>query len=131
MNKFTCFGYLGKDAEIKEGTRGKYAALNLAVKFKEETQWVKCMIWPDRMIAFQKIIPWLKKGSFIAVEGKLDKPQIYETQDGRKVINLCISVTDINFIPKSKSEEPKKHEEKEIVQGQGRSIFEEQEELPF
>ena len=132
MNKISLIGNLGRDPEVKQSTRGDYVTLSLAVSLKkEETQWFRCLIWPDRMPAFEKMLKWIKKGSMVWVDGRLEKPTIYQSKNGDNGISLSVTVTDINFVPGNTKSDANKRQDMEISQGQGKSAFEEETDLPF
>lgn len=134
MNRITLIGNLGKDPEIKQGSNGEYITFSLAVTMKkDDTQWFRCVIWPDRVAALNKMMQWIKKGSMICVDGRLEKPTIFQGKNGDGV-NMTVTVTDLSFVPGKKQDSEssqKTFEPGSMQQGQGRSVFEEQEELPF
>ncbi|NNF01299.1 MAG: single-stranded DNA-binding protein [Bacteroidia bacterium] len=88
-NQIRLIGHLGKDPEIKEFNEGKkLAKTSIATSDSytnkdgdkvEETQWHNLVAWGGIAEVFEK---YLKKGSFIAVEGKLQQ-RSYEDKDGK------------------------------------------------
>ncbi|MEG1542038.1 MAG: single-stranded DNA-binding protein [Victivallaceae bacterium] len=98
-------GHLGADPEERSTARGKrVVVLRLAVKnrsaSKDETVWCKCNIWHDR---YDKMLPYLKKGSAIIVGGDLNL-ESYLARDGSPQSSLVISVESLKFSPFGKSD---------------------------
>lgn len=135
MNKITLIGNLGQDPEIKSSSNGEYMTFSIAVKMKkDDTQWFRCNVWSDRMESLQRFKQWLKKGSMICVDGRLEKPSIYQGKNG-DTVNMSVSVTDLNFVPGKKEDDARSvHTHVDtgsIQQGQGQSEFVEDPDLPF
>jgi len=136
MNRITLIGNLGKDPEVKQGSNGEYITFSLAVTMKkDDTQWFRCVVWPDRILALKKFVQWIKKGSMICVDGRLEKPAVFQTKNGDRGVNLTVTVTDLSFVPGKKKDESNQsqqnHDTGSIQQGQGKSVFEEEPDLPF
>ncbi|WP_201456842.1 single-stranded DNA-binding protein [Chlamydia sp. 17-3921] len=98
-------GYLGADPEERMTSKGKrVVVLRLGVKTRvgtrDETVWCKCNIWHDR---YDKMIPYLKKGSGIIVAGDI-AVESYMSKDGTPQASLVISVDSIKFSPFGKSD---------------------------
>jgi single-strand DNA-binding protein len=100
-NSVQLIGRLGKDPEVKTFDSGKkLATFSIATNSTyrnqkgdkvEETQWHNLVMWDNLAdIAAQ----YLKKGSEIAVEGKLVH-RAYETSGGEKRYITEISVNDM------------------------------------
>lgn len=100
-NTVTLIGHLGKDPEIRTFDSGKkMATFSLATNdsYKnqkgekvEDTQWHTLVIWGKLAdVAGQ----YLKKGSEVAVEGKLIH-RTYETPNGEKRYVTEINVNDM------------------------------------
>jgi single-strand DNA-binding protein len=92
-------GNLGKDA-ILNNVNGK-SVINFSVAstekykdaqgtIKESTLWVDCSYWSEKT----GLVPYLKKGSQVFVEGKPDV-RSYTTTDGRTGATLVLRVTSI------------------------------------
>jgi single-strand DNA-binding protein len=101
MNILQVAGHLGADAETRFTQGGqKVTTLRLATNSKkggkEETTWWKATIWGDR---FDKMLPYLKKGSSVIIMGELGKPQIYTDKEGNPQVSLDITVEIIKFSP--------------------------------
>jgi single-strand DNA-binding protein len=100
-NSVQLIGRLGKDPEVKTFDSGKkLATFSIATNSTyrnqkgdkvEETQWHNLVLWDNLAdIAAQ----YLKKGSEIAIEGKLVH-RTYETSTGEKRNTTEISVNDM------------------------------------
>lgn len=100
-NKVNLIGNLGKDPEVIEFDSGKRKAnLSLATNdvYKnaegqkvETSQWHNLIIWGSLVDVAEK---YLKKGSEIAVEGKLNY-RSYENSNGEKKYVTEIIVNDL------------------------------------
>ncbi|MFP4058991.1 MAG: single-stranded DNA-binding protein [Bacteroidales bacterium] len=105
-NRVSLIGHLGNDPEIKEMDGGKtLAKINLATNdvYKDsegkkvtETQWHNLIIWGPQAKTAQK---YLKKGSEIAVDGKLVHRN-YENKDGVKKYVTEIIVSEFAMLGK-------------------------------
>jgi single-strand DNA-binding protein len=99
-NSVQLIGNLGVNPEVKEVANGsKMARFSLATSdtYKNqkgekvtETQWHNLIIWGSQVEVAEK---YLKKGSRIAVEGKLETTS-YESKDGIKKYFTQIRVND-------------------------------------
>lgn len=99
-------GHLGKDPETRFTPSGqKVSTFTIAVnhrKGKEEsTTWVKVTVWGDR---FDKMFPYMKKGSGVIVTGKMNPPSSYTDKEGRTQISLEIVAEMIEFSPFGKQD---------------------------
>lgn len=106
MNIIHIAGHLGADPEVRFTASGqKVTGLRIAVNTrksgKEETIWYRITIWGDR---FDKMMPYLKKGSSIIVIGTLHKPEIYTDKEGRQHVSLEITAEMIQFSPFGRSD---------------------------
>jgi single-strand DNA-binding protein len=100
-NSVQLIGRLGKDPEVKTFEKGKKVAnVTLATNevyknYKgekvEDTQWHSLVIWGKLVDIVAK---YLKKGSEIAIEGKLVH-RSYETSNGEKKYVTDIYVSDL------------------------------------
>ena len=138
MNLFEIAGFLGADPEERFTPTGrKVVAFRVGVKCgKEDTMWVRVSVWGDR---FDKMMPFLKKGSAVIVVGELQKPEIYTDRNGQPQISLNMNAEIVNFSPfgKPKSErdpmvggsESAQHMQEELVAyGAGNEVGDD---LPF
>jgi single-strand DNA-binding protein len=94
-------GFLGADPEERFTANGKrVVSLRVAAKVRkggqDETVWWRINIWDDR---FDKMIPYLKKGSAIIVVGEMSKPETYTARDGSVQVSLTLSAEIIKFSP--------------------------------
>lgn len=101
MNVIQIMGNLGADAETRFTPSGqKVTNLRVATTVrkggKEETVWYKVTLWGDR---YDKMLPYLKKGSSIIIVGELNKPEIYKDREGNPQISLEITAEFIRFSP--------------------------------
>src|SRR5277367_4506109 len=108
MNQTTIAGHLGADPEVRFTSSGqKVTTLRVAArarrgtKDKDETIWWRVTVWGEQ---FDKMIPYLKKGSPIIVCGELNKPEIFTDREGRPQISLEIWASNVQFSPFGKSE---------------------------
>lgn len=106
MNFIFIAGHLGADPETRFTPSGqKVISLRLAVNIrkggKEETIWYRVTIWGDR---FEKMMPYLKKGSAVIVSGELGKPEIYTDREGKQQISLEVTAENIRFSPFGRTE---------------------------
>lgn len=102
MIKLQVIGFLGRDAEVN--TVGNNQVINFNVahteKFKdqsgnqkEKTTWVQCAHWTDKT----GIVPYLKKGTQVWVEGQPDVKS-YPKNDGTTGVNLVLKVGQIQLL---------------------------------
>ena len=105
-------GFLGADPEERFTATGKrVVSLRVATRIRQggqdETVWWKINIWGDR---FDKMLPYLKKGSAIIIVGDMAKPETYTARDGSTQISLTLNAEMIKFSPfgkpDSKSDRP-------------------------
>lgn len=106
MNFIQIMGHLGADAVTRFTPSGqKVTNFNVATNVrrggKDETVWYKVVIWGDR---FDKMLPYVKKGTGIVVMGELGKPEVYTDKEGRTQITLEVTADTIRFSPFGKSE---------------------------
>ncbi len=101
MNILQIAGRLGADAESRVTPNGtKVTTLRVATNQKrggqDETIWWRVTLWGDR---FDKILPYMKKGSAVIVVGELNKPEIWTNRDGQAQVNLEMRAEFIKFNP--------------------------------
>lgn len=108
-------GFLGADPEERFTPNGKrVVSLRVATKVRkggqDETVWWRVNIWDDR---FDKMLPYLKKGSAVIIVGEMAKPETYTARDGTVQISLNLNAEIIKFSPFGKpeksSEQPHSH----------------------
>ncbi len=107
MNFIQIAGFLGADAEERYTSKGKRViSLRVATKVrgqggKEDTIWWRVNIWGDR---FDRMLPYLKKGTPLIVLGELGVPETYTDKNGTTQVSLTITAEIIKFSPFGKSE---------------------------
>ncbi len=94
-------GHLGSDAEERFTPGGqKVISFRIAVrtrkKGQDDTIWYRVSVWGDR---FDKMVPYLKKGSPLMVSGELQKPEVYTDRNGQPQISLDITAESLKFSP--------------------------------
>lgn len=94
-------GRLGNDAETRFTASGqKVTTLRLATNTrkggKEETTWWRATLWGER---FDKMLPYLKKGSALIVVGEMGKPEIWTDREGRPQVSLELTADIVRFNP--------------------------------
>jgi single-strand DNA-binding protein len=99
-------GHLGADPEARFTPGGqKVTSLRVATNTrksgKDETVWWRVTIWGER---FDKMMPYLKKGSAIIVIGEMGKPEIYTDKEGRPQVSLDLTAEMIRFSPFGRSD---------------------------
>ena len=125
MQKITLLGNIGRAPEERTTKTGiKIVSFPLAVSpRKNETVWYQCQIWQNKISIFEKVLPYLKKGSRILVFGDFKTPETYNGKDGTTKIRLQLEPDFIQFVGAPKEKE-----------GTKSSMFEDQqvqEEIPF
>lgn len=101
MNQTTIAGHLGSDPEVRFTSSGqKVTTLRVAARArrsgKDETIWWKVTIWGEQ---FDKMIPYLKKGSPVIAVGEMNKPEIFTDREGRPQVSMSLTASDILFSP--------------------------------
>ncbi len=102
-NSVQLIGNLGKDPEVKVFDKSKKASFSIATtdQYKnakgeavKDTQWHNVVIWGKLADVAEK---YLKKGSQVAVEGKLVH-RAYETGKGEKKFYTEVNVNDMMML---------------------------------
>lgn len=100
-------GYLSRDPETRVTPNGaKITSFSIPTNHgkDKETTWWRASFWGEK---FEKIMPYLKKGSLISVTGSLTRcPNIYTKNNATLVSALEISADLIQFLPNKKEENP-------------------------
>ena len=100
MNFAQIAGHIGKDPETRFTTDGKKVtsfsvATNKKKKGVDVTTWYRVTVWGDQ---FEKMMPYLKKGSGVMVVGDLEvRP--YTDKEGHAQFSLEITAWNIGFSP--------------------------------
>ena len=111
MNQGTIAGHLGADPEVRFTSSGqKVTTFRLAARVrkggKDETIWWRVTVWGE---AFDKMIPYFKKGSSIIVVGEMNKPEIFTDRDGRPQVSMSITAFNLLFSPFGKPDSSGSH----------------------
>ena len=101
MNVIQIAGHLGSDPEVRFTPSGqKVVTFRMATNSrrggKDETTWWRVTIWGER---FDKMLPYLKKGSAVIVVGEMHKPEIFTGRDGSNQVSMEITAEMIRFSP--------------------------------
>ena len=102
MNQITIAGHLGADPEVRFTSSGqKVTTIRVAARVRkgskgDDTIWWRVTIWGEQ---FDKMIPYLKKGSPIIVFGELSKPEIFTNRDGQPQVSMNITAHNLLFSP--------------------------------
>ena len=94
-------GHLGADPEVRMTPSGqKVTSLRVAVnqrKGKEDvTVWWRVTIWGDQ---FERMMPYLKKGSGIMAIGEMQPPEVFADRDGNQRISMECTAVHLAFSP--------------------------------
>lgn len=145
MNQITIAGHLGADPEVRFTSSGqKVTTLRVAARArrggKDETIWWRVTIWGEQ---FDKMMPYLKKGSPVIVVGELSKPEIFTDREGRPQVSMNITASNVMFSPFGRPDQPAAENQEggepayasvgeSVAHGQGKSnnTFDE-DEIPF
>ncbi len=109
MIKLQVIGHLGLDAQQNEVNGKKVINFSVAhtEKYKdaqgnsqEKTIWVSCAYWTDKV----GILPYLKKGSLIYVEGQPDI-RMFTTKDGRQEAQMILRCSQIDLLNVKKEDQ--------------------------
>ena len=101
MNFGQIAGHLGADPEVRFTSSGKkVTTLRVAARTRkgqnDGTIWWRATIWGEQ---YDKMIPYLKKGSPIIVAGEIHKPEIFNDKEGKPQISMEITAAYIQFSP--------------------------------
>lgn len=106
MNKIIISGNLVRDVELQTTTSGKsLARFSVAVKRdyatdgQVECDFFNCVVWGAFAETCNK---YLKKGSKVIVEGRLNT-RTYESNDGAKKLIYEINATNVEFLSGTKT----------------------------
>jgi single-strand DNA-binding protein len=106
VNFLQLAGHLGADPEVRYTSSGKkVTSLRLATKHRrggnEETIWWRVTVWGEQ---FDKMMPYLKKGSPIIAMGEINKPEIYTDKNGQPQVAMGLTASNLLFSPFGKSD---------------------------
>lgn len=125
MNYIIIAGHLGADPEVRFTSTGKkVTTLRVATRTRkanaDETIWYRVSIWGEQ---YDKMMPYLKKGSAVVVCGELQKPEIFTDRDGKPQISMNISATSIQFSPFGKPDRPAQEGQESTAPANAPSAF--------
>lgn len=94
-------GHLGQDPETRFTPKGqKVTTLRVAVNARrakgEKTVWWRVTIWGE---TFDRMLPYLKKGSAVFVMGEMDIPEMYQDREGNTQVAMGLTASYIGFNP--------------------------------
>ena len=123
-------GRVGKDAEVKNGKKGDFMSMDIAVdnfvKGEQTTTWVRVRSNRANHI---NLAQYLKKGKLLLVEGVLSEPEIWEDKQHVQHVQLSIVADSITFISTGKKKEEVKSEDTSTPPTDAPAPYDE--ELPF
>lgn len=101
MNTIYIAGNIGADPVTRFTPSGqKVTSFNVATNMRKGensvTIWYRITVWGDR---FDKMMPYLKKGSSIIVIGELQEPKIWTDKEGRPQVSLDVTAEILRFSP--------------------------------
>jgi single-strand DNA-binding protein len=101
MNLIEIMGHLGSDPETRYTPSGAKVitfrvGANARKGGKDQTIWWRVSIWGDR---YDKMLPYLKKGTAIIVLGEMHKPEIYTDKTGMAQVSVEMTAEIIKFSP--------------------------------
>ncbi|MDN3506213.1 MAG: single-stranded DNA-binding protein [Simkaniaceae bacterium] len=102
MNQITVAGHLGSDPEVRFTSSGqKVTTIRVAARVRkgskgDDTIWWRVTVWGEQ---FDKMIPYLKKGSPLIVLGELSKPEIFTDRENRPQVSMNITANNLLFSP--------------------------------
>ena len=98
MNSVNLIGRVGADPELKTTQSGKsVCSFNLAVKSRDNTNWIKLVFWNNLA---EVVAKYIRKGEQLGVTGEINVRE-YEVE-GTKRTAFEINVNDITFIGSKK-----------------------------
>jgi len=124
MNIVHIAGHLGADPEVRFTSNGqKVTTIRLAARARrgasnDETIWWRVTVWGEQ---FDKMIPYLKKGSPLMVIGDLSKPEIFNDREGNPQISMNVTALNLQFSPFGRSKDGQQQQEQQQHQHQGSS----------
>lgn len=99
MNSAQFAGYLGRNADLRQGDQPAKSVCNFSIAVKtgwgdrESTLWVSCALWGPRA---EKLATYLTKGSAVTVSGDVDLRQ-YDKKDGTRGAEITLNVQRVTL----------------------------------
>lgn len=134
MNQITIAGHLGADPEVRFTSSGqKVTTIRVAARARkgskgDDTIWWRVTIWGEQ---FDKMIPYLKKGSPLIVVGELSKPEIFTSRDGQPQVSMNITAHNLLFSPFGKPDAQNSSNAQSYDQGSAAGDQQQQQEKQF
>lgn len=120
-------GRLGQDPETRFTPKGqKVTTLRVATNVRrgkvEKTVWWKVTLWGE---TFDRMLPFLKKGSAVFIMGEMDAPEMYQDREGNTQVSLGMTASYIGFNPfgSGKSENPNEPQTESFEHESNQSSF--------
>lgn len=137
MNNVCLVGRLTTNPELRYTTDEKaYVRMNLAVDRgiskeekeagKQSADFISCVFWNKNA---ENLAKFMKRGSLIAVEGKL-RTSSYESEDGTKKYTTDVRVDSLKFL-ESKSKDDRPEPEYDGFDSKVEEIIISDDDLPF
>jgi single-strand DNA-binding protein len=106
MTFIEVIGHVGRDPETRFTPNGKKVtsfsvASNKKRGGQDVTDWYRITVWGDQ---FEKMMPFIKKGSGVIVKGELDA-RIYTDKEGHPQVSLDVTAFKLDFLPSGKTGE--------------------------
>lgn len=106
MNFVEIAGFLAADPETKQLPSGqKVTSFRMGCEAKQgkekATVWWKVTVWGDK---FDKMMPYIKKGSPLIVCGDMSPPRVYQDKGGDSKVSMELTAEIIRFSPFGKAE---------------------------
>ena len=137
VNKVILVGRLGADPQLKYTPSGKANAnFNIATNFtwkdqegnkQEKTDWHRVIAWGKLAEVMGE---WLKKGSYVYIEGKL-QTRSYDDNNGVKKWITEVIATDMEMLGKKGAETASEDALPEVEEAGEEGTGEEESDLPF
>lgn len=115
MQKIQIIGHIGRDAQVKGSNGREFITFSVAAnqKFKKDdgtqveiTTWYNCLINDAK----SKLLPFLKQGTQIFVEGRPSFSVYKSEKDGKSYVDAKINVTDTQLLGKKDNSQPNQPE---------------------
>lgn len=101
MNKLILIGNLTRDPVLREYGQSAVCTFDIAVtmrgKDKKPPLYVTVSVWDDKLRA--NCAKYLKKGSKVCVDGELDYPYAYKSEQGEARANVKMKAASVEFLP--------------------------------
>ncbi len=94
-------GHLGQEPETRFTPKGlKVTTLRVATNVRraktEKTVWWRVTLWGE---TFDRLLPYLKKGSAVYIMGEMDPVELYQDREGNMQPSMNMTASYIGFNP--------------------------------